>query len=145
MIKKLLILTTLILSLPCHACLLTYSTDEEMAKIIHDEKFDFDRYDEVCSLLEKAKAGVDIRYISQITPYQTSVAINIRLYDASIKEGLVYSDLGRSHINYDSEKSSEAEKALLYKGLMALLNGINQEYVDSLNENRKSLHFSTFP
>ncbi|WP_180108648.1 hypothetical protein [Acinetobacter sp. YH12147] len=121
-------------------CTIYYSTNATLEALIKEKKFVFDNYDKVCKLLRSANAAVDIVTAGQISPYQTSSAVQIRLQDLELsKQGLNLYSKHNIWLRYNSERTSAAQEKDIYGIAMVALNGIDQDLVDDLNLQRAAL------
>ena len=123
-----------------NTCSITYNTDSTLSTLIDNKGFSFDNYDKVCQLLKNANASIDIQTVTQITPYQTTAAVSIRLKAREIDAQKVrIFSYASNWVRFDEERTSSTEKDALYNVTMSALNGINQEMVDDLNKQRSYL------
>lgn len=123
-----------------NTCSITYNTDSTLSTLIDNKGFSFDNYNKVCQLLKNANASVDIQTVTQITPYQTTAAVSIRLKAREIDAQKVrIFSYASNWVRFDEERTSSTEKDALFNVTMSALNGINQEMVDDLNKQRAYL------
>lgn len=121
-------------------CTISYSTNDTLDALIKEKKFVFDNYDKVCKLLRSANTSVDIVTTGQISPYQTSSAVQIRLKDLELsKQGLNLYSKHHIWLRYNSERTSAAQEKDIYGIAMVALNDIDQDLVDDLNLQRAAL------
>lgn len=121
-------------------CSIDFTTNQSLIRTIKEKGFVFENYDKVCKLLRSANASVDIVSMSQISPYQTTAAVDVRLkakeYEA---QGInVYSE-HQSWIRYEQERTTLIQESAAYNVTMSALNAISQNSVDELNKQRAAL------
>ena len=141
LIKSILaIVPVLILTTPVFAkdeCQIVYITNPELDNMIMDRGLELEDYDKTCELLKAANATIDIQYAYQITPHQTSASASIRLLaNEYLEQDVAVYSRADNWITYDAERTSKAQKDVLYDVAMIGIDDIKQDAVDSLNEQR---------
>lgn len=129
-------------SFAAEECTINYHANDELSDQIQEDGFSFENYDEVCELLEKAKASVSINYNSSITNNQTIAAVFIRVKDS---DKPIYSTYTNSNMDWSSTRTTAEEKELVWSLVNSTISEINQSDLDGLNENRKELRVPVYP
>lgn len=118
-------------------CQIAYITNQELDNMIIDRGLELEDYDKTCALLKAANATIDIQYAYQITPHQTSASASIRLLaNEYLEQDVAVYSTADNWMTYDAERTSKAQKDVLYDVAMIGIDDIKQDAVDSLNEQR---------
>lgn len=125
--KKLILgLSTLIMSSMSFAdCYINYAANNTLKNLIQEKKFVFDGYDKLCKRLEANNAGISIKNVTQVSPYQTTASVTISMYPKGDKYKGVTME-SASWIQFEEERTSNSEKEALYEITMAALNNLTQ-------------------
>lgn len=121
-------------------CTIDYYADDTITSVINEKGLKIENYDKICKLLKSANASVKFDQITQISPYQTTASVFVRL-KANEFENLnlnIYS-YSNNWTRYEEQRTSSMEKESLYNIAMVALNSIDQKMVDSLNNQRVAL------
>lgn len=131
-----------VLAFSAQACSITYNATNAVTEEIKKRSFVFENYDRVCAQLKKANAGVRISNVSMISPYQTTAAVSIQLYNLEGNQSLrTYSN---HWIRYEQERTTTAEKQAIYDVTMSAFNEIDADMISALNKERKLNGLKTY-
>lgn len=94
-------------------CAINHGGNTKVMDLIKDRGFNFQSYEKLCNRLAANDAGLMIGGVSQISPYQTTVAITITMYPKGDKyEGTTIESV--NWIRYSEQRTSQTEKEELY-------------------------------
>ena len=121
-------------------CTIHYYADDTITSLINEKGLKVENYDRLCKLLKSANASVKFDQITQISPYQTTAAVSIRLQADEFKNAnLIIYSYANNWMRYEEQRTSSIEKENLYNIAMAALNAIDQKMVDNLDNQRAAI------
>ncbi len=121
-------------------CIIQYYADDTLTSLINEKGLKIENFDRLCKLLKSANASIKFDHITQISPYQTTASVSVRL-KANEFENVnlnIYSN-SNNWMRYEEQRTTSMEKENLYNIAMVNLNAVDQRMVDNLNNQRAAI------
>ena len=104
-------------------CSINHGGTSEIKNLIKEKKFEFEGYQKLCNRLNANDAGLMFDSVSQISPYQTTVAISISMYPKGEKYQGITAE-STTWMRYSEQRTTSAQKEELYAITMHALENL---------------------
>lgn len=126
--KKFVAMLLLLISSGSYAnCMISSVEDDDLLKILSNNGWYFENYNNVCQELKKHNLGVMIKQTGYISKYQSTVSTSVHVYPLEIKKKyneIIPTALGPVSISVNPEQTDLTIQKLKYKDVNTILNDL---------------------